>query len=294
MRMPSAHSSPPVSGDDLDDVLEQLKVRTACARWSPTVRFPSLEHAGEPMLDWARLVHVALHAKGRAGVARRKETSMQTDSDVREAVLCELGWDARVRETDVSVEANAGVVALTGTLGSWAERVAAQEAAHRVAGVLDVVNDIEVNLPASSARTDTELAHAVRTALQCDVLVPDTRVESTVAHGAVTLAGEVEFESQREDAEKAIRNLAGVRHLVNKIRVKAVHFVSSLDVKRAIEAALARRLARELSHIEVVVKEGHVSLSGTMPSWAERRAAIDAATSTLGVRSVEDHLRIEP
>jgi len=219
---------------------------------------------------------------------------MQTDSDVREAVLCELGWDARVRETDVSVEANAGVVALTGTLGSWAERVAAEEAAHRVAGVLDVVNDIEVNLPASSARTDIELAHAVRTALQWNVLVPDTRVESTVAHGAVTLAGEVDFESQREDAEKAIRNLAGVRHLANKIRVKAVHFVSSLDVKRAIEAALARRLARELSDIEVVVKEGHVSLSGAMPSWAERRAAIDAAASTPGVRSVEDHLRIEP
>lgn len=219
---------------------------------------------------------------------------MQTDSEIREAVLSELGWDARVRETDVCVEVSAGVVALTGSLGSWAERVAAEGAAHRVAGVLDVVNDIEVNLPASSAQTDTELSHAVRTALKSHVLVPETRIESTVVHGAVTLAGEVDSDSQREDAEQAVRNLTGVRRLVNEIRVKSLHVVSSQDVQRSIEAALNRRLARELSHIQVEVKEGRAILSGSVPSWAERRAAVGAATATPGVRSVEDRLRIEP
>lgn len=235
----------------------------------------------------------ALRGPSTLGLKPGRKT-VRTDSEIREAVLAELGWDARVRETDVRVEANAGVVALTGSLGSWAERVAAEEAAHRVAGVLDVVNDIEVNLPPSSAETDTEISHAVRTALKWDVLVPDTRIESTVVHGTLTLAGEVDFESQRKDAERAVCNLAGVRHLVNKIRLKPLHFVSSHDVKCSIEAALSRRLARELDHIQVEVEEGRARLSGSVPSWAERRAAVGAATATPGVRSVDDRLRIEP
>ncbi len=137
-------------------------------------------------------------------------------------------------------------------------------------------------------------AHAVRHALQWDALVPDTRIESTVSHGAVTIAGEVDFAAQREDAEQAIRNLTGVRQLVNKIRVEPVDLASAEYVKKAIEDALTRRLARELSHINVEVREGCVILSGAVPSWAERRAAIGAATSAPGVHSVQDQLRIEP
>ncbi len=219
---------------------------------------------------------------------------MQTDSHLRMGVLAELGWDARVRETDLAVEVRAGIVVLTGTVGSWAERVMAQQAAHRVAGVLDVVNEVEVRLPSGSARDDTDLAHAVRHALRWDALLPDTRIESTVAHGTVTLAGDVDYPSQSEDAERAVRNLTGVRLLVNKIRIQPIDLASSEDVKVAIEAALSRRMAREVAHIKVEVRDGRVALSGAVTSWAERRAAVGAATAAPGVHSVDDHLRIEP
>jgi osmotically-inducible protein OsmY len=218
---------------------------------------------------------------------------MKTDSELQKAVLRELSWDARVRETDVAVLASRGVVALIGTVGSWAERVAAQEAAHRVAGVLDVVNDIEVEPPGSGRKTDIELAHAVRTALQWDVLVPDVCIQSTVTHGVVTLAGDVDFGSQREDAERAVRNLVGVRQVLNNIHIKPPHVVTSESVKKTIEEALARRTAREVNHIDLDVHEGRVKVYGSVHSWAERRAALGAAKSTPGVVSVEDHLRIE-
>lgn len=219
---------------------------------------------------------------------------MQTDSELQQAVLRELSWDARVRETDVGVLVSGGVVALTGTLGSWAERVSAQEAAHRVAGVLDVVNDIEVKPPGSGLKTDTELAHAVRTALQWDVLVPDARIQSTVTHGVVTLAGAVDFGSQREDAERAVRNLVGVRQVLNNIHIKPPHPVTPEGVKKSIEEALGRRTAREVSHITLEVHDGRVNISGSVHSWAERRAALGAAKSTPGVICVVDHLRIVP
>lgn len=72
------------------------------------------------------------------------------DSAIQQSVLRELKWDTRVDETEVGVEVDSGVVTLTGTVDSWAKRVAAQEAAHRVAGALDVANDIEVRVPGKS------------------------------------------------------------------------------------------------------------------------------------------------
>jgi osmotically-inducible protein OsmY len=227
-------------------------------------------------------------------VQKAEDTDMRTDSELQQAVIRELSWDSRVRETEIGVQVDRGVVALTGTLGSWAERAAAQEAAHRVAGVHDVVNDIIVEPPVAHHKTDTELAHAVRTSLQWDVLVPEERIRSTISHGVVTLTGEVDFGSQREDAELAVRNLAGVRQVLNDIRVKPAKVVKPEEVRTAIESALARRTMREVNRIALEIDEGRVTLGGYVHSWAERRAALGAAKSTPGVICVVDHLRIEP
>src|SRR6476646_2395134 len=93
---------------------------------------------------------------------------MKTDTQIHHDVLEELKWDSRVDETEVGVEVDSGVVTLTGTVTSWAKRMAAQEAARRVIGVLDVANDITVKVPGGRGRTDTEVAQAVRRALEWD------------------------------------------------------------------------------------------------------------------------------
>jgi osmotically-inducible protein OsmY len=216
----------------------------------------------------------------------------RTDSDIQQAVLRELKWDTRVEETDVGVEVDAGVVTLTGTVSSWAKRIAAQEAAHRVSGVLDVANDIQVKVLGSLDRTDTDIASAVRHALQWDVFVPEAGIRSTVSNAWVTLEGDVDYWSQRDDAEKAIRNLAGVRGVSNQIEIKPPK-VSSLEVRKAIEAALERQAEREAQRISLDVRDGRVGMSGVVHSWAEKVAVVGAAKGTPGVRTVDDHLRIE-
>jgi osmotically-inducible protein OsmY len=65
----------------------------------------------------------------------------------------ELKWDTRVNEAEIGVSVTRGVVTLTGTVGSWGRKMAAQDAAHRVNGVLDVANDIRVKPAGSYART---------------------------------------------------------------------------------------------------------------------------------------------
>jgi osmotically-inducible protein OsmY len=217
----------------------------------------------------------------------------KTDSEIQQDVLRELKWDTRVEETDVGVEVDAGVVTLSGTVSSWGKRHAAAEAAHRVRGVLDVANDIVVKMPGMPGRTDTEVAHAVRNALMWDVFVPDTRIRSTVSDGVVTLDGEVETWTQADDAEKAVRNLAGVRSVMNLISIKPPS-VDGAKVRKSIEAALERQAAREAKRVWFEVDEGVVKIFGTVRSWAEREAVIGAATGTPGVRRVEDKLQIEP
>jgi osmotically-inducible protein OsmY len=157
--------------------------------------------------------------------------------------------------------------------------------------VLDVANDVQVKVPGSLGHTDTEIARAVRSALEWDVLVPDQRIQSTVSDGLVMLEGNVDFWSQREDAERAVRNLSGVRTVLNSIEVKSSKV--SQDVRQAITDALERHAEREAKHIDVSFHDGRVAISGAVHSWDEKQAVLGAARGTLGVRQVDDRLRIE-
>ena len=188
----------------------------------------------------------------------------KTDTQIHYDVLEELKWDSRVDETEVGVQVAAGVVTLTGTVTSWAKRVAAQEAARRVAGVLDVANDINVKVPGGLGRSDTEIAQAVRQALEWDVFVPNEKITSTVTDGWVTLEGPVERWSQRDDAERAVRNLTGVKMVVNKITVTPAKPVVG-DVRKAIEQALERRAEREARQIARRCPGGHRDTDGAGP-----------------------------
>ena len=216
----------------------------------------------------------------------------RTDSEIQQSVLRELAWDTRVDSTDVGVEVDDGVVTLTGTVNSWAKRMAALHAAQRVIGVLDVANDIQVKIPGIGQLTDTEIARAVRSALEWDVLVPEARIRSTITNAWVTLEGDVDLWAEREDAERAVRNLKGVRGIANYIEI-APSKIAPADVRRSIEQALERHAHREASHVQLDVKDGGVTLSGTVDSWAEREAVVGAARGTRGVRKVADHLRVE-
>jgi osmotically-inducible protein OsmY len=218
-------------------------------------------------------------------------TFKKTDAQIQQDVLNELKWDMRVEPTDVGVEVDGGIVTLTGTVSSWAKKVAAEQAAHRVSGVLDVANDVKVKLPGSIERTDSDIAAAVRHALQWDVFVPDEQIQSTVANGMVTLKGHVKFVSQRNDAARAVRNLLGVRAVDNWITVDVAQ-VAPTAVRSAIQQALERHADRDAAKIEIDVEGGNVTLRGDAHSWMERRAILGAAAGTRGVNSVIDRMHI--
>jgi osmotically-inducible protein OsmY len=217
----------------------------------------------------------------------------KTDERIRHEILDELTWDSRVTGSDVAVGVDHGVVTLTGAVDTYAKKRSAQEAAHRVLGVMDVANDLEVKVAENFVRADTEIARAIRHSLEWDVLVPDSKIQSNVTCGWVTLEGTVDRLREREDAEAAVRRLAGVCGVSNMITVSPSE-IAPHDVCQTIEEVLARRAHREASGIDVQVHDGVVTLAGRVRSWAEKEAILGAVGHARGIRAVADKIRINP
>ncbi|MGZ3675646.1 MAG: BON domain-containing protein, partial [Ktedonobacterales bacterium] len=197
--------------------------------------------------------------------------TVRSDEEIQRDVFEELKWDTRVQPNEIGVAVNEGVVTLTGWVDSYLKKWAAEEAVLRVRGVKAVANDIEVRLPIDAERTDADIAAAAVRALEWDALVPLENIKVAVSKGWVTLEGEVEWQYQKEDAERVVRRLAGVRGVTNLITVRPTARPTPEDLKKKIEDALVRNAQMDANRITVEVEGGKVILRGTVRSWAERQ-----------------------
>jgi VCBS repeat-containing protein len=215
------------------------------------------------------------------------KNNVQLQTDVR----AELAWDPRIDDKEIRVTAADGVVTLTGSVRSYADKWAAERAAESVFGVKAVANDLAVAVALTYQRSDTDIAGAVVDALAWDVRVPDTKIKAAVTNGWITLEGDVEWQYQRDAAARAVRNLAGVRGVTNNVTITAKR-VSTHDVSKSIKEALERRADRTAEHINVETVGSVVTLTGSVPSFGDRRAAEGAAWSAPGVTDVHDELAV--
>ena len=213
-----------------------------------------------------------------------------SDMSLRQNVLDELEFNPAVDATKIGVAIDKGVVILSGHVGSYAEKIAAERIVQRVKGVRGVAQEIEVRYPNENRNADDEIAQRAAKILEWDSTVPPGKIKVKVEKGWITLSGEAEWQFQRQAAEAAVRKLSGVSGVMNMITVRPR--VDAVNVKHRIEDALKRSAELQADAIRVAVAGGRVTLEGKVRAWRERNVAEQAAWAAPGVVAVEDRLTI--
>lgn len=213
------------------------------------------------------------------------------DKALQDAVMTELEWDPELDSAHIGVAASKGAVTLSGHVSSYAEKWAAVRAAERVQGVVAVADEMEVRLPSSSVRDDSDIAESIARALSSHTSVPDS-VDAEVRHGFVTLRGEVNWNYQREAAERVVRNTKGVKGVSNLITVKPR--VQPAQIEQRIADAIKRMASLDANQITVTATDGTVHLRGRVHSWYEKRLAEQEAKAAPGVSKVDNQITVVP
>ena len=215
---------------------------------------------------------------------------MSKTTDVRTAVEKELDFDPMVKSRDIAVRNISGDVTLTGTVSSYPQYLEAAAATRRVAGVTGVHNRLEVVLPEGDFRDNVQLTTAANNALAQNVTVPDG-VEAEVEDGNITLTGTVSYGTERAAAETAVAGLVGVRNVRDDIGIAYV--ANPVDIDLHVQQALERSaLVPDDSDVTAETKDGVVTLTGHVRTWAEHDAVVNAVSMAIGIVDVRDDLQV--
>jgi osmotically-inducible protein OsmY len=182
-----------------------------------------------------------------------------SDDDLQRWVIDELAWDPKIDNTEIAVSADDGVVTLRGTVGSFHEKRDAQSAAERVYGVKSVKNELQVRILIKGGRKDAELRGDVLQALMLDSTIPSS-VAARVDDGWVTLSGSVDWQYQRDEAERVAGKVEGVVGVDDQIDLEKPQ-PSPHDVEHSIEQALKRNAKLDAKGLSVDSHNGTVAVT---------------------------------
>ena len=213
-----------------------------------------------------------------------------SDSALKQDILDELEFEPRVDASKIGASVQDGIVTLSGHVGSYAEKRAAEIAVLRIKGGRGIAEDIEVRPGVGDGLHDDEIARRVADTLRWSTLVPDGRIVVEVDHGRVTLTGKLDWAYQKRGALDVVDGIRGVTGVIDQIELSEC--VAPKDVKGAIEGALRRNAELDGHAVQVDVRGNQVTLAGRVRTWRDRHVAEEAAWSVAGVNEVRNRLSV--
>ena len=215
---------------------------------------------------------------------------MKTDSQIQLDVIAELKFEPTVNPTHIGVTVKDGIVSLMGNVENYFEKYHAEKATQRVSGVRGVAMEIDVKLPSIVCRTDTEIAHAIDNVISWSSLLNKDEIHVKVENGWVTLTGAVKWNYQKTMLKSSVGHLMGVTGISDQVIIS--NELNKVVVKKEIVDSLNRRAKIDASSINVEIKGGEVTLSGSIHDYSERELVKHAAWSSAGVVKVTDKLTL--
>jgi osmotically-inducible protein OsmY len=182
-------------------------------------------------------------------------------------------------------------VTLTGTVPTYLSRLAAADAARLIPGVLSVDNELTVE-PDTAGLGDRYLAARVQEALGLNADIDASEIEVDVQDSVATLRGTVDAAWKLQRAEEIASDVPGVVAVANELSVVPTRNILDETIARQVVRALERTDGVDVTHVKVEVRDGTVTLSGTVDSWLARDTAFNAALDTAGVRAVINDIEV--
>lgn len=145
-------------------------------------------------------------------------------------------------------------------------------------------------------KTDSQIQGDVMNELKWDPSVTHEHIGVSVSDGIVTLSGHVPTYLERTESEKCAHRVSGVKAVVNKLEVKIFSSFErdDEDIARAVLDAFKWNLQIPEKNIEIGVKDGWVTLRGSV-EWEFQRSAAEGAVKVLtGVTGVTNAISLKP
>jgi len=228
-----------------------------------------------------------------ANEGTRKKPVVPTDDQLKQAVNDELFQDLRITDPgNISVDALAGIVTLRGSVLTFYQKRIAEKDAADVVGTALVTNLLQVN---AEPRSDRAILNNVQFELDSDYALDYLDfITSKVKNGVVTLTGDVNSFWDKAHAYDVVSRIAGVRGVINNIKVNYSSEYTDASIRKRIQDRLAANAETRwvADDIKVTVSDGKAILTGTVNYWSEYDAAENAAFNTNGVWAVVNQLNV--
>ncbi len=219
---------------------------------------------------------------------------MITADRIRDHIVKHLKWDSSLKGSQIKVDYLGRTAILTGTVPNLLAHTMAQRDALSIPGVDSVENRLTVKFSHSHLdKSDAEVKSAVRSVLDCTLGYGSQKIEVSVAEGIVTLKGEADSYWQKARIEDLASSVEGIIEVKNEIKVIPSDKAPDSAIKKEIVSALERMEVIGLDKLQVEVKEGVVTLSGTVPTWDIAFDVEDTARYTGGVTDVKNNLKVD-
>ena len=221
-----------------------------------------------------------------AGLARDRTDDRRLQTTVAERLSYAVNPQFRTLE----VEVEGGRVTLGGNLWTLAEIWQAVELAEQVHGVIEVSSDLDLDAAGRSAdaiRSDIGRAFQERPGVMMNPIEVDVR-----RGGKVELSGRLQDARARFAAREAVAGVPGVTEVIDRLSSPQA---SDDAIAKSLRAAFERaKYGGFEGQIDYEVRNGAVTLIGTVPRAFERRQAQRLALGVNGVRRVENRLGVRP
>ncbi len=204
---------------------------------------------------------------------RATDYPLKSDDEISQAVRDSFRFDPRLKLLVPQAAVQYGIVTLSGAVDSQKARGAAEADARDTIGVWSVRNEVVVQ-PIGSP-TDADIQHGVKRVLGEDLLLPNAgEIQASTTKGKVALTGMLASGFERYVVIADVESVPGVREIDDGMTVKR----APAEVKSSIEDRLFWDPMIERDQVSVTIaSDGVVTLSGTLDSWGEIRAAVDDA-----------------